>query len=109
MLMKMPLILLEKKANSRNYVENFLKDQGHIIKPEFELGSHDLLLQFAKINFGIACVTREFAVQEIEQGELFELNLEKPIPKRSIGICTLKAVPPTFAAKKFISLVDPRD
>lgn len=108
LLMKMPLIFLEKKANSRKYVEAFIKEKGFDLVPEFELGSHDLLLQFAKINLGIACVTREFAQAELDSGELFELQIDTPIPKRSIGICTLKAVPPSHAAKKFIALIDPR-
>ena len=62
MLMKLPLIFLEKKANSRNYVEDYLKEQGFTIAPEFELGSHDLVLEFAKINLGVASVTKEFAL-----------------------------------------------
>lgn len=106
-LLKMPLIFLEKKSNSRKYVENYLKEKGFDLHPEFELGSHDLLLQFAKINLGIACVTKEFALEELMKGELFELTLEQPIPKRNIGICMLKTVPPSHAAKKFIALIDP--
>ena len=106
-ILRMPLIFLEKKANSRNYVEGYLKEKGFELQPEFELGSHDLLLQFAKINLGIACVTREFAEEEILKGELYEIPLEESIPQRSIGICTLKTVPPTHAAKKFIALIDP--
>lgn len=108
LLNKMPLIFLEKKANSRNYVEAFFKENGYDLSPEFELGSHDLLLQFAKINLGIACVTKEFAEDEISRGELFEVPLVTPIPKRSIGIVTLKKVPISHAAKKFITLIDPR-
>jgi LysR family transcriptional regulator, transcriptional activator of the cysJI operon len=107
LLMKMPLIFLEKKANSRNYVEAFLKEKGYDLAPEFELGSHDLLLQFAKINLGIACVTKEFAEEEISRGELFEIPLVTPVPKRSIGIVTLKTVPTSHAAQKFIVLIDP--
>ena len=107
LLMKMPLIFLEKKANSRNYVEAFFKENGYDLSPEFELGSHDLLLQFAKINLGIACVTKEFAQQEISRSELFEIPLATPIPSRYIGIVTLKTVPISHAAKKFMKLIDP--
>ncbi|MDR0267792.1 LysR family transcriptional regulator, partial [Paenibacillus sp.] len=58
---KLPLILLETKSNSRMYVENYMASRGIRISPEFELGSHQLLLEFAKINLGIACVTKEFS------------------------------------------------
>lgn len=102
---KMPLILLEKKANSRQYVEQYLLDKGMSISPEFELGSHDLLLEFAKINLGIACVVRDFAMDYLERGILREIPLVEPIPKRSIGICSLKSVPLSRAAKRFIQLL----
>lgn len=108
LLMKMPLIFLEKKANSRNYVERYLKEQGYSISPEFELGSHDLVLEFAKINLGIACVTKEFAKDYLEKGILHELSLQQEIPKRSIGICYLKSVPMSRATKKFVAIIDPR-
>ncbi len=60
-LMRMPLIFLEKKSNSRMYVENFFKKRGFHVSPVFELGSHDLVLEFAKINLGISCVIKEFS------------------------------------------------
>ncbi|WP_342558791.1 LysR family transcriptional regulator [Metasolibacillus sp. FSL K6-0083] len=106
-LMKMPLIFLGKKANSRNYVEQYLKEQGYHLTPEFELGSHDLLLQFAQINLGIACVTKEFALEYLEKGLLYEVPLQQPLPERSIGICHLKSVPLSRAAQKFSELINP--
>ncbi len=105
-LMKMPLIFLEKKANSRQYVENYLKSCGFSISPEFELGSHDLLLEFAKINLGIACVTKEFSNDYLEKGIVHEIELQQPIPNRSIGICRLKTVPLSRATKKFIQIIN---
>ena len=66
-LVKLPLIFLEPNSNSRNYVENFLLSEGVSISPEFELGSHDLVVEFAKINLGIACVTKEFVQTELDR------------------------------------------
>lgn len=107
MLLKLPLIFLEKRANSRMYVENYLKEKGYTISPEFELGSHDLILEFAKINLGIASVTKEFAKDYLDNGVLYEIKLIDPIPKRHIGIVHLKTVPLSHAARKFITIVDP--
>lgn len=104
-LMKLPLIFLEKNANSRKYVEDYLKEKGYMIAPEFELGSHDLLLDFAKINLGVACVTKEFCEDELARGTLFEVELATPIPKRHIGIVTLKNVPLSKATNKFIDMM----
>ncbi len=100
-IMKHPLIFLEPKSNSRKYVEQFLTAQGHHLAPEFELGSHDLLLEFAKINLGIACVTKQFALDELKEQPLYEIPLTEPIPSRHIGVCYLNTVPLSLAAARF--------
>lgn len=104
-LSKFPLILLEKKSNSRMYMDHFFEENGLNISPMFELGSFDLLLEFTKRNFGISCVIKEFAEEAIERGELFEIPLKEEIPKRSIGIVYLKNVSLSKAAVKFIHMI----
>ncbi len=101
-----PLIFLEKNANSRNYVERYFLSRGISPKPEIELGSHDLVLEFAKINLGIACVTREFSKQYLSDGSLFEVRVTDPIPARSIGVCRLKGVSVSAAGNTFLSLLE---
>nr|WP_309100818.1 LysR family transcriptional regulator [Fredinandcohnia onubensis] len=104
-LVEYPLIFLEPKSISRKYVEEYLLSKGLRISPEFELGSHDLLLEFAKINLGIACVTREFSQEYLNQGILHEVKLTEQIPKRSIGICYVKNVPLSPASTKFVEII----
>ncbi|WP_040977783.1 LysR family transcriptional regulator [Oceanobacillus jeddahense] len=104
-LVKFPLILLDN-SNSRRYVEEFFLTKGIKIQPEFELGSHELLLEFAKINLGVACVTKEFSEQFLREGLLDEVALMEPIPKRSIGICYLKNVPLNRAAERFVDIME---
>lgn len=106
-LLKMPLILLEKKSNSRMYVEGFLKNKGYHIQPMFELGSYDLVVEFTKMNFGISCVIKEFSKDYLDRGELHEILLEEGIPKRSIGLCHLKNVSLSHAAKRFVESIHP--
>jgi LysR family transcriptional regulator, transcriptional activator of the cysJI operon len=105
-LMGMPLIFLEKKSNSRMFVENFFKKKGFHVSPVFELGSYDLVLEFTKINLGISCVIKEFSRYYLERGDLYEIRLEEEIPKRSIGICYLKNIPLSRAAKKFVESIN---
>lgn len=107
-LVKLPLIFLESKSNSRKYVEDYMISKGIKISPEFELGSHDLLLDFAKINVGIACVTREFSQEYLDNGLLYEVDIIEEVPKRSIGICYLKSVPLSPASTKFVELIENR-
>jgi len=101
---KLPLIFLERKSNSRQYVERYLASKGIKIQPEIELGSHDLLLEFARYNFGISCVIEEFSTEYLERGQLYKIELTEEIPKRAIGFCYLKSVSLSNAARKFVSI-----
>lgn len=104
-LMRMPLIFLEKKSNSRMYVENFLNERGFQVSPVFELGSHDLVLDFTKSNLGISSVTKEFSKEYLEKGFIYEVKLEEEIPKRNIGIIYLRDMQISHAAKKFVDSI----
>ena len=103
---RLPLILLEKISNSRRVVEEFMFRQGIAIAPEIELGSHDLLLEFARINLGVSCVTREFSRSYLESDVLFELQTQKKLPERSIGICMLRGVRTSYAAAAFLEMLE---
>lgn len=85
-LMKHPLILFTKKSSSRRFIEDFAAEKGHSIVPEIELASVDLLIEFAKAGFGVSFVTKEFVKDELDSGELVELQLAENIPSRKVGI-----------------------
>lgn len=98
----LPLILLETKSNSRQYIERYMLQKGIEVRPEIELGSHELLLEFARINLGISCVIKEFSRDYLESGTIHEIRLTEEIPKRSIGICYLKSIPLSPATARFV-------
>ena len=101
----LPLILLEEAANSRRYVDRFFSQQGIALTPEIELGAHALLLEFAQIGLGIACVTQEFAGQALENGRLFVLEQKTAIPEREIGLAVREGVPVPRAAQTFMDMI----
>lgn len=103
-LCSLPLIMLEAISNSRRYVDEFYLTNGVRLEPEIELGSHDLLLDFAAGNLGVSCVVREFSDGYMKSGGLFELDVLSP-PPRSIGICTLHGVTLAAAADRFLEIL----
>ncbi|WP_405097914.1 LysR family transcriptional regulator [Oceanobacillus sp. FSL H7-0719] len=107
-LMGLPLIFFEKNTVSRTYVDRYFKKKGYSISPVFELGSYDLIMDFAKGNLGISCVVREFSREYLDRGILYEVMLEEEIPSRQIGIVNLKTVPLSRAAEKFVESIRPR-
>ncbi|RTE02994.1 LysR family transcriptional regulator [Paenibacillus whitsoniae] len=100
-----PLILLEKGSQTRAYLDAHAAKLGVKIKPEIELGSMDLLAEFAQSGLGIACVVKEFIHADLAQGRLHEIQLSPPLPPRKVGIARLKSTPLSAAAKQFYKLL----
>lgn len=99
------LIMLDNRSSTRKYIEEAIQAQGGTVKPTLELSSVDLIVEFAKIGMGIACVTKEFVKAELEKGELVEIPTTFSLPKRSIALAEVKGLPLSFAAKKFADMV----
>ena len=67
----------------------------------------DLLIDFARIGLGIACVIRSFVSEELKQGRLISLPLPAAIPARRIGFAVLKNAPVSPALQKLLDRVAP--
>lgn len=102
---RFPLILLERKASSRLFLERYFLQNGLHLNPEIELGARSLLVDLAAIGFGVAGVTEEFVRADLESGKLRKLNTSFEIPARSVDLCILRDVPQTSAAQRFTSFV----
>lgn len=100
-----PLLLLEQGSSTRRFLDEFAEAHGAKLSPELELGSTDLLTQFAISGFGLAFLIRSCVADELAAGELVEIPLQPPIPSRSIGIATLRGAPLSAAAKQFVELL----
>lgn len=102
---RFPLILLERKASSRLYLEKYFLQNGLHLNPEIELGARSLLVDLAAIGFGVASVTEEFVRRELESGRLRKLRTSFDIPPRSVDLCVLRDVPLTSAAQRFSDFI----
>lgn len=100
-----PLLLLENGSSTRAFLDAYASEQGVKLEPELELGSNDLLTQFARSGFGLAFLIRNYVTEELAAGELVEIPVLPPIPQRSIGIATLRGVPLSASAKRFLDLL----
>lgn len=104
---RFPLLLLEQGGSTRTYLDEYAAANGVKLHPEFELGSIDLLVQFAQSGFGLAFVVRDYVMEELASGKLIEIPLNRPIPTRHAGIATLKDVPLSSASKRLLSFMLP--
>ena len=100
-----PLILLERKASSRLFLEQYFLQRGVTLTPEIELSSRSLLVSLSRIGLGVAGVTLEFVEKALAGEEIRLLKTDFEIPARSVDMCTLRDVTPTAAAAAFMEMV----
>ena len=79
------LMMLDKDNLTRQYLDQYFKEQQLFPENILEATSMDLLIDFAKIGLGIACVIREFVREDLKAGTLLELPAPFPIASREIG------------------------
>lgn len=102
---ELPIICLEGLTSTRTYVDEILKNNGVVLKTEFELATSYMIVQFSLRNLGVGSVVRDFAREYIDRGELFELKLKRPLPPRHFCIVTSSKNPEAMAAKSLLSMM----
>jgi DNA-binding transcriptional LysR family regulator len=107
-LAELPLILLSPGSSTRIFVEQWFASKGLPVKPDIELGNIDLLAEFARLGYGAAFISRSFIHKELQNGELYELRLEDPLPLRSIGFAVRRDMKLSVAAECFIRIFSAR-
>lgn len=83
---KLPLLVLTKGATTRIRLDDYCFDNNIEIHPEMEFGSNTLIKEFTEAGFGIGMLTEEHIKKELENGELFKLNIELPLKEKYLGM-----------------------
>ncbi|MCQ6562833.1 LysR family transcriptional regulator [Paenibacillus mendelii] len=109
LLLQYPIILFSRNSRVRMAITELFQSYGYQIKPEIEVGSVDLLIEFARKGLGISYITKEFISKELEEGSLFEINLDIKMPPSQVGFMIMRNMPLSHAASKFIEFVKNTD
>lgn len=96
-------MMLNKENISRKFIDSYLSKNQIEIGNLIEIDTMDLLIEFAKIDLGIACVIRNFVEEELQQGILMEIPLKHSISRRKIGLVYEDSEHVTDSMKQFIS------
>lgn len=99
------ILLLDEENISRMYIEEYFKENHISPHHILEISSMDLLIEFAKTGLGVACVIKEFVLEELKSGQLVQIPLKKPINKREVGFCYSKSAYLSDSLKKLINFV----
>ena len=79
------IMLLDRSNMSRKHLETYLSDRDIEVNQLLEVTDMALLIEFARIGLGIACVILDFVSDDLKNGTLMEVPLDAPIPRRVIG------------------------
>lgn len=102
LLTKANIMLLDETNITRIFIEEYFQTNNITPNQLLEVSNMDLLIEFAKIGLGIACVIRNFVEEDIDSGDLIELPLDTPIKTRQVGFAYSSRYPVTDAMKQFI-------
>lgn len=96
------LMLLDRNNMTRQYIEDYLTEHHITAADSINISDMDLLIDFAKVGVGVACVIKNFVAKELAEGSLIEIPLEIPIPKRQVGFAYKEHTAPSQSLKSFI-------
>lgn len=101
------LMLLDEENITRQYINDYFYRNQIKTNQILEVSSMDLLIEFAKIGIGAACVIREFVEQELKESTLIEIPMAEPIESRSIGFAHSNSHKLSKSALTFLNSVFP--
>lgn len=101
------LMLLDEENITRQYINDYFYRNQIKTNQILEVSSMDLLIEFAKIGIGAACVIREFVEQELMESTLIEIPMAEPIESRSIGFAYSNSHKLSKSALTFLNSVFP--
>ena len=96
------LMLLDKNNMTRQYIDDYLQENHIQIKDSIDISDMDLLIEFARIGVGVACVIKSFVKEDLATGALVEIPLGIPIHKREVGFAYRTESEPSKSLAEFI-------
>lgn len=97
------LMLLDKNNMTRQYIDDYLQENQIMFKDSIDISNMDLLIDFARIGVGVACVIKSFVAEDLSSGALMEIPLGIPIHKREVGFAYKTNGSPAKSAEEFIT------
>mgnify|MGYP002580350210 CR=1 FL=1 len=98
-LQQYPILMLDRKSTTSEYLHQVFAAQGLKLLPEVELNSNDLLIDLAEIGLGIACIP-DYMLRN--RPGLEPVHLKTPLPARSAVIAHHEALQLSQAAQCFL-------
>lgn len=98
-----PILMLERKSTTSEYLHNLFLQHHLELIPEIELSSNDLLIDLARIGLGIAFIP-DYCLSQDSQ-DLYILKTKEQMPARQIVAAVNTALPISASTEEFLKLL----
>lgn len=102
-LLDYPLLMLERKSTTSEFLHSLFQREQLDLVPEIELSSNDLLIDLTKIGLGIAFLP-DYCLTEKNSEGLFIVDIKEELPERKLAIAYNGQVPTSKATLSFLNL-----
>lgn len=99
------IIIQTAPSVSRNSFNDVIKKNNIKFTPYMEVVSHRLVTELVKSGMGIGVVTREYVLNDLENNNLYEVDVDFKLPSRKLGYTIPKNTIPSYRVKAFIELL----
>ena len=96
------LMMLDKNNMSRQYIDTYLQENQIHVRDSIDISDMDLLIEFARIGVGVACIIKNFVKEDLANDTLVEIPLDTPIHKREVGFAYRTGTKPSKSLAEFI-------
>lgn len=104
---KYSLILPKENTTARKVLDKYLNNEQ--INSHYEMISEEMRKNMVLEGLGIAYVMKHLVQQELTDGELIEIKLNKTHNESIIGVATLKDEISSFATRELVEYIMRRD
>ncbi len=101
------LIMFNRGSSYYALVDSALREAGVPVSPAMELDNMEATKKMVEVGLGIAMLPRVAVAQEVERGELREIEIKKmTMPRREVALIYRRGRPLSRAAVAFIKLLE---
>ena len=104
-LQKYPLLLMQEHTAAREVLNHFTESHGVKFRPAVEVDSWGFMKRLVVNGMGVGCIPREYSLNKLKDGSLFEVQVSPPLPARSVGMAIPKNKNSTYSLRAFMNLL----
>lgn len=103
------IIIQTLPSVSRASFDDFVKKKQIEFSPYMEVVSHRLVTELSKMGMGIGVVTKEYVLNDLDNKNLYQVDVDFSLPSRKLGFFLPKNTIPSYRTKAFIDLLNSKE